>query len=137
MASLSTSGLDELIDKLEKVGQGMNEPLIDAMLQAGAEEVKKAWKKTADKYDLRNNGDMIESIDYSQKPKSLGAAKYIDIYPQGTDRRGERNAEKAFLLHYGWSSFQGTHWVDEAEEIAEEPAIAAMEAVFDNLIKIE
>ena len=132
MASLNVSGFDELIDELKAAGQMANEELVGEMLRAGAEEVKKAWKEVATERDFHDSGDMIESIGFARKPKDIADARIIEVYPQGTDKKtGVRNAEKAFLLHYGWSSFSPTHWVDEADERATEPAIKAMERVFN------
>ena len=68
-------------------------------------------------------------------PKTDGGVKYIDIYPQGKDRKGVRNAEKAFLLHYGTSKIKPTRWVDEAESRGEAYALPAMERVWNQYLE--
>lgn len=73
---------------------------------------------------------MIESIDFARQAKMLGQIRYIDIYPQGKDRHGVRNAEKAFILHYGTKRIAATHWVDDADRLCDTTVIAAMRAVF-------
>ena len=50
----------------------------------------------------------------------------------GKDKHGVRNVEKAFILHYGRSNMKGDRFVDEAERIAEENAIPAMQEVWEN-----
>lgn len=133
MARFDTSGIDDIIDDLIRMGEEGKE-VGDEMLMAAAEEVKQAWEESAEKYDLRKTGDMINSINYSSKPKDVGGVRTIDIYPQGKDRKGVRNAEKAFVLNYGSSSIPATHWVDEADETSAPKVQKAMEDIWDKFI---
>lgn len=132
MARLDTSGIDGIIDELSRLGD-IGQRVTDDMLRAGAEEVKKAWKDSADKHELRDTGDMINSIGPT-KTKTTDGARSVDIYPQGIDRKGVRNAEKAFVHHYGTSSIPAKHWVDEAEEAAGPKSQAAMEKIYDDFL---
>lgn len=92
----------------------------------------KSWKKAAIAHGHGGRGRMVEAI----APKySTQSGSMIDIYPQGTDKDGVRNAEKAFLLHYGWSGRAGDHWVDDAEQQGETATVDAMEAVFTEKMK--
>lgn len=134
MARFNTTGIDSLIKEMEALGELAGETA-DEMLQAGAEQVKQAWKASAVKHGHVDTGDMVKSIGFSRKPKTANDVKSIDIYPQGKDKKGVRNAEKAFVLHYGTSQMRGTQWVDEADEQAGEPATAAMEAVWDEAMR--
>ena len=79
----------------------------------------------------RDTGAMIESIGYARPTAGIESAKSIDIYPQGVDGKGVRNAEKAFILHYGTSKIPGSRWVDDADRYSEETAPEAMAAVWD------
>jgi HK97 gp10 family phage protein len=129
MGRFTTTGIDDIMKKLVYLGDAA-EAVGDEMLLAGAEEVKKAWKKSAERHKLRDTGDMIASIGYARKPKSVGGVRVIDIYPQGKNRRGVRNAEVAAVTHYGTSKFPATHWVDEADAEAGPKAQEAMEQVY-------
>ena len=60
-----------------------------------------------------------------------------EVYPQGVDRKGIRNAEKAFVNHYGASSRKATHFVDDAESEAEAPAVEAMANAWDTYFEQE
>lgn len=131
MARFDTSGFADLIKEMKDLGELSGE-VADDMLLAGAEEVKAAWKQSAEEHELRDTGDMIDSIGYARKPKSINGIREIDIYPQGTDRKGVRNAEKAFILHYGTSSVEATEWVDRADELSAEPAERAMRKIWEN-----
>lgn len=115
MARFETEGLEKLIADITAAGEGMGE-LADTILMAMAAEVAVAWQEAAGEAGHRDTGDMIKSIGYPRKPKVIDDVKTIDIYPQGTDRKGVRNAEKAFILHYGTSRRKGSHFVDRADE---------------------
>lgn len=120
MASLNMEGLDALIRDMEKMGH-LSDQVAEAMLEAGAAEIRDCWRESAEKHDLRDTGEMIESIGFESQPTDLGTARYKDIYPMGKDSKGVRNAEKAFILHYGREGarkIRATYWVDDAEDLA-------------------
>jgi hypothetical protein len=109
--------------------------LADEMLIAGAEEVREAWKKSAEKHEHKDTGDMIASINYSRQVRKIGDIKEVDIYPQGKDRKGVRNAEKAFILHYGTSRISASHWVDDADEMAGPMVEERLTNIFDDWLE--
>lgn len=129
-----TSDLNALFDEVARMGEASGE-VADRMLTAAAEEVKRSWKATAESYKLRDTGAMIESIGYPRGVTTVGDVRCVDIYPQGKDAHGVRNAEKAFLLHYGWSSFPATHWIDAADEASADPVERAMLEIWDAFIE--
>lgn len=133
MARFDMSGLDPIIDQMRTLGQDTG-PVANAMIMAGAEQVKIAWKRSAEEHHLRDTGDMIESIGYPREPKKIGDALTIDIYPQGKDRKGVRNAEKAFILHYGTSRRPATRWVDDADAYCETTVVPAMARIWDEFM---
>lgn len=146
MARFKTTGLDATIRQMKELGELTGE-IADKMLAAGAEEVKKAWKKSAERHSLRLTGQMMDSIGYPKKPTNINGIKTMDIYPQGkstyTEKDGKRierkkairNAEIAFIHHYGTSRNPATHWVDTADELAEEPVSKAMNAIWDEELR--
>ncbi len=134
MARFDVSGLDETIEEMKRLGQ-MTGQTADAMLMAGAEEVRKAWRQSAEEHRHRDTGDMIASIGFSRKPKEIGSIRTIDIYPQGKDKRNIRNAEKAFILHYGTTKIRGSRWVDDADKISEQTVVPAMIRVWEQFLQ--
>lgn len=130
MARFDTSGMDDVLAEMKRLGE-LEGDVADEMLLAGAEEVKKAWKASAEKHKHRDTGDMIKSIGFPRKPKSAQDVRTLDIYPQGKDKKGIRNAEKAFVLHYGTSKIPGSHWVDDADKASSEPVTKAMTEVWE------
>lgn len=137
MARLMFSGLDDIANELSHMGETAG-ALTDQMLRAGAEEVKKGWQMAIDEAGLNESGAMRASVGPSKSIKGDANMKYIEIYPQGTDSSGKhaknpvRNAEKAFINHYGSSSHAATRFVDRAEEYGEAMAVPVMQKIWDS-----
>lgn len=134
---ISTTGLDDLMQSMKELGELDNGELTENMLEAGAEVVAKEWKdgiKSVTRGSKRSTGDMADSVATSKDIKKLKDVSTKTIYPQGKDRKGVRNAEKAFILHYGKTTQLGTHFVDDVEEKAGGPSVDAMEQIFDEFI---
>lgn len=116
MARFDTSGLDDLIRDMTRMGERSGE-IAHAMVDAGVEEIRECWRDSAEAHGHRDTGDMIASI---------GSGPFIDmndivakdVYPLGKDHKGVRNAEKAFVLHYGTRRIPGSYWVDDADDKA-------------------
>lgn len=136
MARFDTSGLDEVIQQMKRLGE-LTGPTADRMLMAGAEQVKTAWKRAAEIHHHKDYGDMIASIGYPKNPKTVSDIRTIDIYPIGKDRTGTRNAEKAFILHYGTKSRLGSRWIDDADRIAGPLVQAEFERIWDEHLQSE
>ena len=135
MAQFSTDGIDSIAAEMAWMGEAAGE-VADEMLLAGAEEVKRAWKETAERRGYRETGDMIESIRADKAPKSdANDVRRINVYPRGEDRKGVRNAEKAYVLHYGTSKIHGSHWVDEADQDAGPMVQDVFEKIWDRHLK--
>jgi hypothetical protein len=154
MARFEMDGFDELLAEMKRMGELSGETA-DKMLMAGAEQAKQAWKESAERQNLKDTTDMINSIGYSRAPKTAGDIRTIDIYPQGKDRKGVRNAEKAFILNYGTKGsssanaqrkrrkkdkrpgpgIPATHWVDDADTASGEPVMQAMTRIWDEHLK--
>ena len=134
MARFDMSGLDETIREMERLGQKSGDAA-KAMLQAGAEKVKTAWRAAIMSHELVRTGEMLGSVGFRPQPKKAGDDLSIEIYPQGVDYKGVRNAEKAFILHYGTSRHKPTRFVDDADKMSEALAVPAMESVWDEYIQ--
>lgn len=134
MARFDTSGLDEVVRYLEQMEATTGE-LADSMLLAGAAAVREAWMEAATLHKHRLTDDMYTSIGYARTPKTIVGLRQIDIYPQGKDRKGVRNAEKAFILHYGGRSNPGSRWIDTADSISGRTAVPAMINVYDEYMR--
>lgn len=134
MARMMNTGIDELVRKLNSLGQ-LTGDVAKSMILHGAKEVQEAWRESATRHEHVLTGEMVASIGYPSQPTDVGGVLAIEIYPQGKDSTGTRNAEKAFILHYGSSRIKGDHWVDEAEQKASDTANEAMENVLAQFLE--
>lgn len=136
MAYLKWKGLDEVYREMQRAGETAGETA-QKMLEAGGQACVKAWKiaigmagHAGRGISGRATGDMAESVGIRfVKKKGMRCA---EIYPLGKDRHGVRNAEKAFILHYGRSNMKGDRFVDEADRLAEEEAVPVMQEIWNN-----
>lgn len=134
MARLKITGFDQLVKEMEERGEKTGQ-VADAMLLSAAEVSRQAWQESAERRRHRDTGQLIASIGYPRKIKEIGGAKSVDIYPQGKDHKGVRNAEKAFILHYGTSRRPGSHWVDDANTIAGPKIATTMRGIWEEYIR--
>lgn len=130
MARFDTSGIDGILQEMDAAGELVG-PVADGMLMAGAEVVAEEWRRAAKEAGLVDTGDMLASIGYPRAPKTAGDVRSIDIYPQGKDGRGIRNAEKAFVNHYGTSRLKATRFIDAADARSGPRVQAAFEDIWD------
>lgn len=139
MADFAVSGIDELAAELKKLGQLDNDALVEDMLEAGADVVIDEWKKgikSAVK-TKRSTGELEASVTTVKGIQKVDGVSAKTIYPGGKDSKGVRNAEKAFILHYGKSGQPATLFVDDVENKAEEKAAEAMEEIFNDFLEKE
>ena len=124
MARMEFSGVDDVMDALFRESERLERKATEMLGEAG-QVVVKAWQSAIDKHGHVETGSMRESVRASAVKKN-GEAYTCSIYPHGRDGHKAGNAEKAFILHYGSSKLKGSHFVDDAEEMAEEAAERAM-----------
>ena len=136
MAYLTWSGLDETYKEMQRAGEQFG-PIAQEMLRVGGEKCVEAWRIAIGSHGHRPpgesgraTGEMEKSVGIKFKKKD--GKRVAEIYPLGKDSHGVRNAEKAFILHYGRSNMKGDHFVDEADRLSEENAVPAMIEVWEN-----
>lgn len=141
MARYEISGMNELICDMEQEADRA-ERLVPKMLQAGAEVVKRAQseevagmirsgKLRRNGSKSRSTGALVASIDPT--PVRINAAgMYVDVYPQGADKKAVRNAEKGFLAEYGTSNMPSYPWMENAGEKAGDEAAEKMAEIWNN-----
>lgn len=133
MARFDTTGIQEIISDMERRCQDVG-PVAEEMVNAAVEEIKLAWQASAEEHGHRDTGALIDSIGFGPGPVRAGNILMRDVYPQGKDSKGVRNAEKAFILHYGCKRFPGSYWVDDADEKSAAPVQARIEAIWDRFL---
>lgn len=125
MGKVTTSGLNELINNLSNFAEDFSE-MEDKILDEAGEIFVEEWKEGIEQFGHVDTGDMQKSVKAKRSKKDAS----VEIYPQGKDRHGVRNAQKAFILHYGSSTIDGDRFVDDIEEKGEEKAVEAAEEIY-------
>lgn len=108
MAQMTITALDGLISDLADLAAlpedeiyGILSAEADVAVRAEREEIKRQWSGP------HSMGVSAKSIKKDRKLRALGEGRiyhYINVYPQGTRKRGRkriRNAEIAFINEYG------------------------------------
>lgn len=131
MAKLIIRGLDEMQKKLSQLSTDVEVTLKDKMLDEGAKVGIQAWKDNIRLFTHIETSDMINSVGVTPETRK-GAVR--EIYPLGKDRKGVRNAEKAFYLHYGTVYREGDLFVDDIEDDMNEKARVVMRKVLDDYL---
>lgn len=134
MARFDTSGLDDIISQMETMGAQVSEVAED-MVQAACEEIKQAWRDEIEARGMVDTGAMRDSVGYKRQPTKLPDVVYNEVYPQGKDAKGVRNAEKAFILHYGKHNMQATYWADAADKKADSRVEQRLTEIFEKFIE--
>ena len=132
MARFDVTGMEAVIREMTRMDQQTGR-VADEMLMAAAGVMTEAWKYAIASHGHVDTGAMFDSV-RPTKPVMRGGLKSLTVYPQGRDKNGVRNAEKAFIANFGRIHQAATHFADEAESTGEEPARTAMIAVWDRFI---
>lgn len=146
MGRLQSSGIDATVKMLQNLSLEVRAQ--PEMIQAGAKVLVEEWKAVIEEKGHVESGDMRDSVE-ATPPREVPGGVAVEVYPQGNDRNGVRNATKAFLLHYGWKrgkkskkdkskgsgAAAGDHFVDEIEARATQKAVDAMQAELNRIIE--
>ncbi len=128
---IKTSGLDALTAELGRLANAVGGDLTERMLDAGAEAAAEDWKEGISEAGHIDSGEMLKSV----APAPVTGKGRREVYPLGTDSKGVRNAEKAYILNYGTSKRRGDRFVDKIQKNAETDCYKAMARVFDDNMK--
>ena len=131
MATIRVSGVDDIISDLQSIADDCDELSME-MLNAGAESAVQCWKDGIKANGHVDTGAMLESV--GSKTKVQKGVRMVEIYPQGKDSKGVRNAEKAYVLHYGTSKMLGDRFVDKIDEQTETDSYIAMRNVYEEFL---
>ena len=147
MAKFSFNGLDEISASFEQLANLTDEDRLSVIMPAARLLVQRQKEKIVQMFQQRT-GDLEKSIKI--KVKDDGDGSYAYISPEGKHRgsgtgkrRGKRrsngkysgsNAEVAYILNYGSPRISATHWLENANEEAEEEVIAAQQDAWNDLV---
>ena len=132
MGKLTVNGFDALSDDLAALA-ALPDSVIEAILNAEADVIVPAQQDTAKSMGVYESGMTAGSIKKG-KVKKTAAGKSITVSPQGTNARGDRNAEVAFINEYGKKGQPARPFIRTANERAESKAVEAGEKVYTDFL---
>lgn len=129
-------GLDGLLLSLEEI-MDLPDETAREMLEAEAEIVEQAQRRTGEAMGVRRTGMTLDSIGHTGMKRGLDGTRSLSVYPQGVNARGVRNAEVAFLNEYGvpGRGIPARPFIRTANEHAADAAADAAAAVYDEFLK--
>ena len=147
MGSFSFNGLDEISASLEQLSRLTDEDKMSVLMPSAQLLLQRQKEKILQLFTQRT-GDLANSLTIMQKESDEGP--YVVIYPKGKHRgsstgkrKGKRrsngkysgtNAEVAYILEYGTPRIAATHWLENANEEAEEEVYASQQAAWNDLV---
>lgn len=134
MARFDTTGMQDLINEMQQMGQNGGD-VARVMTLAAADEIAQSWRESIREHGFVKTGAMLDSVGFPKGAQQMGGMYYADIYPQGKDSTGTRNAEKAFILNYGSSRLKPTYWTDEADARAETKVTERLSAIWGDFLE--
>lgn len=105
MATCRVSGFELVEQQLNRMGR----PMIRQIVEAGAKAAEKVMADATEEKGHIRTGEMMRSIGHNEYREFLGGGS-TDVYPQGDDSKGVRNATKAYVINYGKGRRPNTKW---------------------------
>lgn len=147
MAKFSFNGMDEISASFEQLANLTDEDRLSVIMPAAQLLVERQKAKIVELFQQRT-GDLKDSIKIKVKDDDDGSYAYIS--PEGKHRgsstgkrKGKRrsngkysgtNGEIGYILNYGSPRISATHWLENANEEAEEEVIAAQQEAWNDLV---
>lgn len=147
MAKFSFNGMDEISASFEQLAQISDEDKLSVIMPAAKLLLQRQQEKIRTLF-RQWTGALAESLTIQERSDDDGA--YACIYPKGKHpgsstgkRRGKRrsngkysgtNAEVAYVLEYGSPRIAATHWMETANEEAEDEVMSAQQSAWNDLI---
>lgn len=131
MAKFNVVGLDDVQEAMLRQ-DAIVEEAVPQMLKAGGAVMQKAQQEEIKTRfnSRRSTGALLASIKVSAVKENDGG-KRVEIYPNGKDKHGVRNAEKGFVLNYGRSNMPARPWFTAANEKAADDVVSEMRRVWE------
>jgi hypothetical protein len=106
MARLQVNGIEMIEQQLNRLGA----PMIRQIVEAGAKAAEKVMADATEEHGhVGPRGEMLKSIGTNEYREFLNGGS-VDVYPQGDDSKGARNATKAYVINYGKGKRPNTKW---------------------------
>ena len=134
MARCEYDGYERVEGQLTRLNRDMRKEVV----MAGAAACVEQTKKEIVQYRHVVTGSMMEGVAPGKLHEDIDST-WVEVYPQGDDRRGISNAQKAFVINYGYGKRRtektGDKFITGNRKTMQEVVSRAMQAKSDELIK--
>lgn len=123
MAKFQTSGVDEMVAKLQKAG-GLDDKLVTEIMNDAGEIMVAEIKKRVAQSGFATE-EYVKSIKPTKIRRNEFGEPYIQVTAVGNNKHGERRAAVLFVLNYGrgpqYGRITGTYyWTRGSQEAAKQ-----------------
>lgn len=132
MGNLTVNGLDALISDMDALA-ALPDSVTEKILDASADVIVAEQRKTAQEMGVYDTGITARSIKKG-KPKKTRDGKVVYVSPTGKNKKGNRNAEVAFINEYGKKGQPARPFIRRANERAGDRAAEAGEKVLQSYL---
>lgn len=148
MAKFSFNGMDEISASFEQLADLTDEDRMSVIMPAAKLLLERQRNKILSLFTQRT-GDLADSLTIQEKSDEDGAFAYIFLKGKhrgsGTGKRKRKdgrsngkysgtNAEVGYILEYGSPRISAFHWMENANEEAEDDVVAAQQIAWNDLI---
>ena len=147
MAKFSFNGMDEISASFEQLSRLTDDDKMSVIMPGAQLLLQRQREKILSLFTQRT-GDLADSLTIEKRSGDDGVFAYIFLKGKhrGSStgkRRGKRrsngkysgtNEEIGYILNYGSPRISATHWLENANEEAEEAVIAAEQEAWNDLV---
>lgn len=146
MAKFSFNGMDQITASIEQMAQLTEEEKLSIIMPSAQLLLQRQKEKIAQVFQ-RRTGDLEKSLTLDPDASNSRIVLFFKGKHRGSStgkRKGKRrsngkysgsNAEVAYILNYGSPRIRATHWLDNANEEAEEDVIASQQSAWNDLLE--
>lgn len=136
MAKFTGNDVDGLMLDLGEIAE-LPDGVAEAMLAAEAEIVEEAQIYTGMKMGVHRTGVTLSSIRRGRMKRGKDGIRTMYVSPQGTNDKGDRNAEVAFVNEFGapGRGIAARPFIKEGNELAADAAVEAAAKIHDEFLK--
>lgn len=133
---ITVDGLDGLLLSLEEI-MDLPDAVAREMLGAEAEIVEEAQRRTGEAMGVHRTGATLDAIGHTGMKRGPDGTRSLSVSLRGTNAKGVRNAEVAFLNEYGvpGRGIPARPFIRTANEQAADSAVNAAAEVYDEFLK--
>jgi hypothetical protein len=138
--------MDQIAASIEQMAQLTEEEKMSIIMPSAQLLLQRQKEKIAQVFQ-RRTGDLEKSLTLDPDAPNSRIVLFFKGKHRGSStgkRKGKRgsngkysgsNAEVAYILNYGSPRIRATHWLDNANEEAEEEVIASQQSAWNDLLE--